>query len=244
MRANIPLLSGRLLMTKNHNWVWPALNAIYFSMAAAALAWVAYAYFGASWTLAAVGILTVLYATASVVALLNLGTFDRLFRGSSAFTLAPNAQRVIRIAALLMPIPVFAFCVGFALCQNLDEGSMFQPKWEFSKIEMALFGKSVLLSAEPASGGQDVDYQPYMINLQRQMKQKWYPPNHRSASAIAAFKVHKNGRVSDLRLKLATGSETFDNACLAAVPQFAPPLPLGSPENVDIEFTFDYNYHE
>lgn len=66
-----------------------------------------------------------------------------------------------------------------------------------------------------------------MADLQRRIKRAWFP----------------QGELSDLKLHKSSGVAIADQAAMKAVQNAAPfrPLPQGSPENIDIQFTFDYN---
>ncbi len=97
-------------------------------------------------------------------------------------------------------------------------------------------------SAKP--GAADVDFGPYMADLQRRIKRAWFPPKGMETKVVTAvFKVHQQGELSDLKLHKSSGVAIADQAALKAVENAAPfrPLPEGSPENIDIQFTFDYN---
>jgi TonB family protein len=90
----------------------------------------------------------------------------------------------------------------------------------------------------------DVDFAPYMASMQRRIKRAWFP--HRSdvsKHTAVLFKINREGVLSSLRVKRSSGFASEDAAALAAVENAAPfrHLPLGAPESVDIEFTFDYN---
>lgn len=90
----------------------------------------------------------------------------------------------------------------------------------------------------------DVDFGPYMAELQRRIKRVWFPPKiARSKRVQVIFKVHRNGEMSNLRLANSSGLTAADEAALKAIEAAAPfhPLPVGAPADVDIEFTFDYN---
>ena len=90
----------------------------------------------------------------------------------------------------------------------------------------------------------DVDFGPYMAELQRRIKRVWFPPRiARSKRVQVIFKVHRNGEMSNLRLANSSGLTAADEAALKAIESAAPfhPLPAGAPADVDIEFTFDYN---
>jgi len=90
----------------------------------------------------------------------------------------------------------------------------------------------------------DVDFGPYMNDLQRRIKRAWRPPRgNESKRVIVTFRVGVNGELSNLAIKVGSGFEPSDKAALLAVQAAAPfnRLPEGAPPGVDIEFTFDYN---
>ncbi len=90
----------------------------------------------------------------------------------------------------------------------------------------------------------DVDFGPYMADLQRRIKRAWFPPKgNESKRVVVVFQVHKNGEMSNLRLDHSSGFALADQAALQAVQNAAPfrPLPPGAQDSVDIQFTFDYN---
>ena len=99
---------------------------------------------------------------------------------------------------------------------------------------------------QPASiaAKKDIDFGPYMNELQRRIKRGWRPPRgNESKRVIVTFKINKVGELSNLLLKKGSGFEPADKAALLAVQSAAPftRLPEGAPTAVDIEFTFDYN---
>lgn len=90
----------------------------------------------------------------------------------------------------------------------------------------------------------DVDFGPYMADLQRRIKRAWFPPKgNESRRFVVLFKVHRNGTLSDLKVDKSSGVSIADKAGLTAVENASPfkPLPDGAPDDVDIQFTFDYN---
>ncbi len=94
------------------------------------------------------------------------------------------------------------------------------------------------------SAQKDVDFGPYMADLQRRIKRAWFPPKgNESKRVVVVFKVHTNGTMSALRLVTSSGMAIADQAALKAIQNAAPfrPLPDGAPPDVDIQFTFDYN---
>lgn len=90
----------------------------------------------------------------------------------------------------------------------------------------------------------DIDYSAYMAALQRRIRQNWFPPKCPDSRKITVrFNILRNGSMRNLRMINSSGLAINDQAALKAVSNAAPfaPLPEGSPEDVDIEFKFDYN---
>lgn len=107
------------------------------------------------------------------------------------------------------------------------------------------------VSAEPAAAAEtvdnvrgDIDYQPWMNDLEKRVKRSWFPPKcSESEHATVAFKVARDGHVSELKIISHSSTKLSDEAALKAVKNAQPfrPLPEGSKEKVDVEFSFDYN---
>jgi TonB family protein len=96
----------------------------------------------------------------------------------------------------------------------------------------------------PAPVQVDVDFGPYMADLQRRIKRVWFPPRDKvSRRVVIIFKIHENGGLSDLKLNRSSGIAAADKAALMAVENAAPfhRLPPGAADKQDIQFTFDYN---
>lgn len=91
----------------------------------------------------------------------------------------------------------------------------------------------------------DVDFGPYMANLQRNIKRSWFPPQgQESRRVVVVFKIDRAGHVSDLKVSKSCGVAVADQAAINAVENSASnfkSLPEGAPPEVSIEFTFDYN---
>ncbi len=52
----------------------------------------------------------------------------------------------------------------------------------------------------------DVDFGPYMADLQRRIKRAWFPPKgNESKRVVVIFKVHRGGELSNLRLDHSSG---------------------------------------
>jgi TonB family protein len=98
-------------------------------------------------------------------------------------------------------------------------------------------------SAAVASNA-DVNFAPYMNQLQRRMKRNWSPPGGASRRAVTVwFRIFSDGRIANIRLARSSGSGACDRAALDAVGASSPflPLPNGASGPVNVEFTFDYS---
>ncbi|MFH0702971.1 MAG: TonB family protein [bacterium] len=89
------------------------------------------------------------------------------------------------------------------------------------------------------------DFGAYMAELQRRIKRNWEPPRgNESKRVVLLFKVSKSGRLINLRVQRSSGNPDADKAAISAVELAEPFRPL-PPEykgnDIDIEFTFDYN---
>ncbi len=89
------------------------------------------------------------------------------------------------------------------------------------------------------------DFGPYMRELQRRIKRRWNPPRgNRSKRVVLMFKVSKDGRLLSLSIHTSSGNPGSDRSAINAVKSAAPFRPL-PPEyrgnDIDIQFTFDYN---
>ncbi len=87
----------------------------------------------------------------------------------------------------------------------------------------------------------------YMAELQKRIRRCWFPPKICTAPKSPIAKVHftisSSGEVSNLKLFKSSGIAIYDASCLKAVESASPmkSLPVGAPQKVDIEFTFDLN---
>jgi TonB family protein len=89
------------------------------------------------------------------------------------------------------------------------------------------------------------DFGPYMQDLQKRIKQVWHPPRgNESKRVVVIFRVDRLGRLIRVEVTKSSGAPLADRAAVAAIEQIFPfrPLPAEfADENIDIEFTFDYN---
>lgn len=111
-----------------------------------------------------------------------------------------------------------------------------------------IVGESLLqpqhVEYEPHRASGKVEFGPYMADVQRRIKSVWFPPKGTESKHITVlFKIHRDGMVSNLKLDHPSGIAEEDQAALKAIEDAAPfrSLPMGAPESVDMQFTFDYN---
>lgn len=91
---------------------------------------------------------------------------------------------------------------------------------------------------------EEVDFGPYMAELQKRIKRRWFPPKDQETKRVVVFfKIKRNGQMTDLKIDKSSNVAMADTAALEAVKSAAPfrSLPSGAPAAVDIQFTFDYN---
>lgn len=91
----------------------------------------------------------------------------------------------------------------------------------------------------------DIDFGPYLRDLQRRIKMNWDPPKwNNSTRVILIFKIAKDGRLLSCSVLKSSGVPGIDKAALEAVKATEPFKPLPAKfkgKSVNIEFSFDYN---
>ncbi len=111
--------------------------------------------------------------------------------------------------------------------------------------KILIFVIFIFLSFNTAFASTDVDFGPYMRELQRRIKLNWQPPKEKvSQSVVTIFSIDKSGELLNERILKSSGNEEYDNIALQTLRSSAPfrPLPAKFTGNkVDVQFTFDYN---
>ncbi|MBX3136159.1 TonB C-terminal domain-containing protein [Candidatus Obscuribacterales bacterium] len=242
--------------------------SLFFTGAMSALIWITVTYGSFAAVPVAAALCAGLYTCLALLSVVNLLRGNKLFSGASADVLSVSTQKRIRVGGVLVALPALLYCAIFAMQVKAFQLSGDAEALEkFGAFERSVFGKSVVCDvaghehecslpayeptpvtveevAPPPESNRDVDFGPYMTNLQRQIKRAWYPPRKVETSrSTVIFKVHANGTMSNLRLFQSSGIALIDQAALKAVQNAAPfhALPEGAPPDVDIQFTFDYN---
>jgi TonB family protein len=92
----------------------------------------------------------------------------------------------------------------------------------------------------------DCDLPSYVRDVKLRVKRSWFPPKGGPpARVVLKFRIDREGNASRLRLAQTSGSADLDRSALLAAQRASPfgPMPDGSPDGVDINFTLDYNLH-
>ena len=110
-------------------------------------------------------------------------------------------------------------------------------------FQLGLFNHEPKAALAPVPS--DVDFAPYMANLQREIKSHWHPPRSNESHHIQMlFTVARNGEISHVGFNRLSRQSEADAAALKSIVETmrsAPPLPAGAPESVNVEFSFDYD---
>jgi len=92
---------------------------------------------------------------------------------------------------------------------------------------------------------QDVDYGPFMADLQKRIRRNWIPPRGmESRKLVLMFYVQRDGKVVKVEVEKSSGDPDADRSAIEAVQVSSPfmTLPPQIKEDVlPVEFTFDYN---
>lgn len=136
-------------------------------------------------------------------------------------------------------VPVIAGGSVSSTSSNASAGSVAMPG---TKANPSPGNKNGALGVDAI---RDPDFGPYMKELQRRIKQSWRPPRgNESRRVVVVFRVNRAGQLEDVQISKSSGLAVADQAAIAAVERIFPFKPLPpeyAEENIDIEFTFDYN---
>lgn len=107
--------------------------------------------------------------------------------------------------------------------------------------------KKLNLKAWPRHWEQDkIDYSPYMNTVSSWLRGSWAPPHANKSSRVeVSFNIKRNGEIKGLKVIQSSGVPLTDKAAMDAV-KLAVPFRIfekGWPDEVTIEFNFDYNQH-
>ena len=98
-------------------------------------------------------------------------------------------------------------------------------------------------SNSDATNFQEIDFNPYIRDLQRRIKYNWKPPESNTTHKTVVFmKIDKNGKLLSCKIHKTSGLRKMDNAAINAVKATTfRPLPSDyNGQSVDIIFSFNY----
>lgn len=92
----------------------------------------------------------------------------------------------------------------------------------------------------------DVNFKPYLKNMQKSIKKCWKTPKNllQSRKTILYFTLNKEGRLTFCKILISSGDKSFDKSTIEALNAAAPfgTFPKAyKGETIDVIFTFDYN---
>lgn len=112
------------------------------------------------------------------------------------------------------------------------------------EIKIKLICQKQKQYSEIGDNPSEVDFAPYMRELQRRIKSNWHPPVNYDSKRVSVFmKIDKAGKLLACSIYQSSGYKDADKSVLDAVYKTAPFRPLPDEYNgktVDIIFTFDY----
>jgi TonB family protein len=126
--------------------------------------------------------------------------------------------------------------------QKISKTLVISSSWLFGGIMLTLGEAHCESLATPTIFRSDM--RPWQEDMRRQIRKAWFPPKgNESKRVVVKYIVHKDGRLSDLEIMTSSGVAIADQAALRAVENAAPfrPLPAVTEENLEMQFTFDYN---
>ena len=102
--------------------------------------------------------------------------------------------------------------------------------------------KNLTQSAEVAK---EVDFGPYMREMQRKIKLNWNPvKSETSSSVVLKYQIKKDGSLGEYSVLKSSGDKKVDNSAIKALKKSFPfrPLPKAfAGDKIDVQFTFNYN---
>jgi len=228
-------------------WIKSIGSFIYFGASTAGFAWIVWTY----------GCLNLV--SASIVGLLVLYFIAALF---SVFVLLPTTRsncaggnfdarthKLIRLCALILPVPALAYCAYFQYCllsYDTSEAAEYRLI-RLAHFERSLFRKSVIYSYFPDTDTPADFYENYMKMVESQIGHNWHPHGGCfSRSSTVTFEIVRDGTIRNLRLEKSSGSRELDTLGLMAVNAAVPfkIIPAGKPDSLPVQFAFDYRITE
>ncbi len=154
-----------------------------------------------------------------------------------------------------LTLTVSAIVVVIAICTAVGGGYLINKYQDdikkFDKKEVKTEIKTTTPTIVKVSGDKAAasEFQTYMKNIQVKIKSNWEPDKtaDKSASVVMSYKIDKNGNLKSFQILKSSGSQQLDDSAVKALKKSAPfePLPKSySGDDIDVQFTFDYNVVE
>jgi TonB family protein len=120
---------------------------------------------------------------------------------------------------------------------------------KFLKLFMSLIlFANLLQNISLANNVAEVDFAPYMENVQSSIKANWKPNKvAEETRAVVLFSIDKQGYVIKSEIIESSGNKEYDQIALSTIQETQPFAPLPDEYNnsyVDVQFTFDYKIHK
>lgn len=151
----------------------------------------------------------------------------------------PPARQPVKIPPAATPVAV---AIPTTAPSPLAVGPVTAPPVETTPAPSG--GVSGQGPADSQGSSKEIDFSSYLSEMQRRIKKSWFPPRGNESKRITVrFKIHRDGEITGIKLVESSGLAIADSAATVAIEHASPlpALPDGSPEEVVIKFTFDYN---
>jgi TonB family protein len=152
-------------------------------------------------------------------------------------------------------LPVFLSCAVLLLAQDSTDPNDQKANPPATNSQIVKPAQTHPISRGPIDVLTDtrgVDFGPYLTQLLQRIREHWYqvipdsarPPIMKKGAVLIAFRVMKDGAISDVHYAQSSGDSALDSAARQGVASAAPfqPLPREFPcQYVALQFHFYYN---
>jgi tetratricopeptide (TPR) repeat protein len=238
-----------VLIITSYRLIHSISNFIYFGAAAAGLTWIAWTYGRLNPVFVSIVGLAALYLLAALFSIFVLMPVARADFASANFS--STTHKLIRLCALLLPVPVLAYCSYFQYCLSSYDGSeAANSRLErLAHLERSLFLDSVVYDFCPYDDRlcyslSSEDYTPYFQHLLHNVALcLQFPKVSRELFVSAKFALSSDGSVSNLRISKKSADNILDRYLLDAVRRAVPfrSFPKDTTEKCkQVELSFSY----